>query len=123
LGYASLHFASHFSHFTSHFSHFASHFASHSRILLRILLRIFRILLRIFRILLRILRIMARLGPVVETLTGITVPRAPPGEHLYLPYERERNDDVGHGYKKRKADRVIGKRNGGEFGSLSQTEH
>ena len=47
----------------------------------------------------------------------------PPGKHLYLPYERERNDDVRHGYKKRKADRGIGKRNGGEFGSLSQTEH
>jgi hypothetical protein len=76
-GYASSHFASHFSHFASHFSHFA-HASSHwvrillmrlrtFRILLRIfriLLRIFRILLRIFRILLRILRIKARLGPI-----------------------------------------------------------
>ena len=48
---------------------------------------------------------------ILETLTGITLPRVPQGNTFTYHMNAK------------KADRGIGKRNGGEFGSLSQTEH
>jgi hypothetical protein len=60
---------------------------------------------------------------ILETLTGITVPRAPQGNTFTYHMNAIEMMMWDMARKKRKAGRGIGKRNGGEFGSLSQTEH
>ena len=56
---------------------------------------------------------------MLETLNGISVPKTPQGEYLYLPRERQRNDDVGTRGKKRQAHQIVRRTNRSELGPLS----
>ena len=54
---------------------------------------------------------------MLETLNGLSVPKAPQG-NTYLPRERQRNDDVGSWRKKCQTNQNVGRTNRSEFGPL-----
>ena len=51
---------------------------------------------------------------MLESLAHLEVPAAPQGEHLYLPHERQGDDDVGSWCKKYKTDQNVGRTDWGE---------
>ena len=60
---------------------------------------------------------------ILQTLTGITVPRAPQGNTFTYHMNAKEMMMLDLGRKNEKQIEALEKETGGEFGSLSQTEH